>query len=104
MPKRRHSASRLVGEPGNLRRASVSVSTAAPAGSDAWLDAQVALSRLQAARLVTSDALQTLDDQLMARGIIAPGPVLEEAHARALALVKAQLDRYAAMAALLPAN
>jgi hypothetical protein len=70
-------------------------------GSDAWLEAQMALSRLQAARLATSDALLALDDELATQGA---SPVLEEAHARAMALVKDQTGKYAALAALLPVN
>ncbi|MBU3076338.1 hypothetical protein [Sphingomonas quercus] len=74
------------------------------AGSEPWLDAQQALSRLQAARLATSDALQTLDDQRMARGYAAPDPALESAYARAAALEAAQAEKYAAMNALFAAR
>lgn len=74
----------------------------AAAGSDRWVEAQLALSRVQSARVATADAVQELDDQRSAIGDGAADPVLEAARDEAAALAASQDDRFNRLRALLP--
>lgn len=68
-----------------------------PAGSDRWTAAQVALSRLQAARAPVADALRALDE----RRLTSDDPALDAAFATVSATDTAQAARVSVLSALL---
>jgi hypothetical protein len=73
----------------------ITAAAGAPAGSDRWLDAQVALAELDAARSSTQDISGELQDIAAERALaLEPDyPALDAAVERARAAVAAQLDR-----------
>lgn len=84
----------------------VAAARGAPAGSEPWLDAQVALAELDAAHSATREIVTDLEDAAGERAIaLAPDyPGLDAAIGRARAATKAQAARIAALqGALSPA-
>lgn len=83
--------------------AKVAVARGVPQGSEAWLDAQTALSRLESLRAPLLIALSDLEEIAIERGKAGqpPYPALDSAIAAADAMTTAQGDRIKALEAAL---
>jgi hypothetical protein len=83
--------------------AKVAVARGVPEGSEAWLDAQAALSTLESLRAPTLIALADLEGLVIERGKAGqpPYPALESAVAATDAMANAQADRISALEAAL---
>jgi hypothetical protein len=83
--------------------AKVAVARGVPEGSEAWLDAQAALSTLESLRAPTLIALADLEGIVIERGKAGqpPYPALESAVAATDAMANAQADRIGALEAAL---
>ena len=83
--------------------AKVAVARGVPQGSDAWLDAQTALSQLESLRAPLLIALSDLEEIAIERGKAGqpPYPALDSAIAAAEAMTTAQGDRIKAIEAAL---
>ena len=85
--------------------ARIAVARGLPEGSDGWLDAQAALTEVDAARAPAASTLAELEQMTIDRGAAGqpPYPALDAAIARASALAEAQSARNATLAAALTA-
>lgn len=83
--------------------AKIAVARGVPEGSDAWLDAQTALSTLESLRAPTLAALAEIESVASERGQAGkpPYPALDSAVAAADAMANAQGDRIGALEAAL---
>lgn len=83
--------------------ARVAVARGVPEGSDAWLDAQTALSTVESLRAPTLTALAALEELAIERGKAGEPayPALDSAVAAADAMATAQGDRIQALEAML---
>ena len=81
----------------------MAVARGVPEGSEAWLDAQAALSTLESLRAPTLIALADLEGMVIERGKAGqpPYPALESAVAATDAMANAQADRISALEAAL---
>lgn len=86
--------------------ARVAVARGVPEGSEAWVNAQLALSDLDTIRAPVSGAMSELEELAIARGEAGqpPYPALDAAIARASALVTDQSARSRALEAALAGN
>ncbi|WP_267386139.1 hypothetical protein [Sphingomonas sp. GC_Shp_3] len=73
-------------------------------GGERWITAQTALAKLDSFRAATSSAVTDLDELAIGRARDAkpPYPALEALHARGEAQLTAEVDRIAAIQAMLP--
>lgn len=83
--------------------AKIAVARGVAEGSDAWLDAQTALSTVESLRAPTLTGLAALEELAIERGKAGepPYPALDSAIAAADAMAKAQSDRIQALEAAL---
>lgn len=84
-----------------VARRAVDAASGQPAGGEAWVTAQQALSRLDQARGPIGAALANLDEKLIAAGG-APAPALSDAWTRVSAIEAEQRAAVSALAARLP--
>ena len=83
--------------------ATIAVARGVPEGSEAWLEAQAALTRVDAERMPVNAVLADLEDLAIARGTAGqpPYPALDAAMARADALAGEQAARVMGLEAAL---
>jgi hypothetical protein len=97
------TASKGFNETAQSAEARIAVARGLPQGSDGWIDAQSALSDVDAARAPLASALAELEQLAIARGVAGqpPYPALDAAIAKAGALADAQSARNKSLEAAL---